>query len=302
MNKNTYNRVTLKHKGLTDIDTFIYYCLYYDIGFVKIYLRKFHGDLKINTVDSMINKIDRFENTLLMYACERCKIELIKLLLENGANIFIMNKNEKTALHKINIINKTKNITTLAAFKDYIDMMFNQIKDMNEVVTRTGETEFMYLCINTDYNFINTLDICVIKNIINTQDSSKKTTLMHACEQCKIELVKLLLKNGADIYIKDNSKKTAFDYITNTDTDEKFNVLRKILVNHCLKQIKNIYYNKKENIQNSNLNSNSNNFKKIDLFVRLVTEFKYESPVKQASIMNTIQRKYLRRLELLYSL
>ncbi|WIH89425.1 ankyrin repeat domain-containing protein [Brachyspira pilosicoli] len=51
---------------------------------------------------------------------------------------------------------------------------------------------------------------------INEQGIDGTTPLILACKQGNLNAAKILIDNGADIYIKDNDKKIAFNYINNT--------------------------------------------------------------------------------------
>lgn len=69
-------------------------------------------------------------------------------------------------------------------------------------------------------------DIVLVASIISTDDINKKnkhgaTVLMIACAQPSIDIVKLLIKNGANVNLRDNEGRCALFYVSGYyDTDK----------------------------------------------------------------------------------
>lgn len=143
---------------------------------------------------------------------------VLDLLLENGADVSIKDKNGRTALFAAISSLDINSAQTL------IDKGAN-IKD----VDNEGNTLLIYLH-NSIYAKVVPMIKFLLKNGLNIDSANNKgeTALIKACQQgkdlsemqiefiCsgsnKQEFITALLDNGANVNIKDNSEKTALDY------------------------------------------------------------------------------------------
>lgn len=132
-----------------------------------------------------VNFQDEDGNTALMLAIEREDEKTAKLLIENGADVNLQNKNGITAL--------------MLAMND----------DKVEVVEKLIEN----------------------KVYINFQDNSGRTALMMAVSYGNMKMIEKLIENGADLNLQDNDGRTVLDY-----TEDK-EIIKKLLKNGINKNI-----------------------------------------------------------------
>ena len=121
-----------------------------------------------------INAKDKYNTSVLMYALRSPIYGVVKLLLDNGANVNFKNRNKDTAL--------------MRACKNT-----NNINIIQLILDRGG-----------------------IVNINNRSRFGRETALMYACKCIKHKnnkIIKLLLYNNADINICNINKETALTYI-----------------------------------------------------------------------------------------
>jgi ankyrin repeat protein len=158
---------------------------------------------------------------------------LVKSLIERGANVFLNDFNENTAL-------------TIAKTKEVIDVIMDLRPEIINYSDRLGHTVLMNLCAaKTDDKNLEAIEHLILKEInvesrdshgetalrkcykdeakldlllryganINNQDEEGVTALMEACRKGDHKLVSRLLSLRADPNIFNLKGKTAFDYV-----------------------------------------------------------------------------------------
>lgn len=146
--------------------------------------------------------------TALVYAVENNNLNMLKLLLDNGAYVDKKDKHGYTPL-----INAIKN--------DKIEIAHYLIDNGADVNHQNNEDRgaLFYSAMQND---ISVTEKLLSKNAI-IDDGSYQTPLLYAVMYKKLEQVKLLLKNGADIEAKDAHKDTplmkSIDSITYHDKE-----------------------------------------------------------------------------------
>lgn len=166
--------------------------------------------------------------------------DIVKLLVQNGANVNVVNDEGKTALiiasergHSLAIrelIRKGANIefkiqkgskynwnegftaVMVAAYEGHLNALNELIlngADLN-VKDKREETTLMYISRKGVNQYGDILNI-LLKNgaDVNIQNEQGKTALMNAVGEADYYTVKMLLANGANIDIKDNNGRTA---------------------------------------------------------------------------------------------
>ena len=149
-----------------------------------------------------VNAIDKNGYTALILATDN--VELTKLLLEHGADVNVSNKNDYTALY-LSIIRKNTEITKL---------LLEHGADVN-AIDKNGHTVLILATDNENVELTKLLlehgaDVNTLINIetqllidkgldINASDKVNFTILMFAIGKENIEMVKLLIENGADV-------------------------------------------------------------------------------------------------------
>ena len=145
-----------------------------------------------------LNRNDSYRRTALMYAIIFNNIEIVKLLLEKGANV---DSDRKTALmYAI----ETKNI-------EIVTLLLEKGANVNYVdYDSDRKTALMYAI---EINNIEIVKFLLEKGAnVNDVDSDRKTTLMYAIVTKNIEIVTLLLEKGADLNRSDSNRRTALMY------------------------------------------------------------------------------------------
>jgi len=144
-------------------------------------------------------------NILLIKYCrsdygEERILNIVKFLLNNGANVNIQNKHGKTALHEAVFFRKNK----------IIELLLENLADVN-IKDNDGNT---VLHISTKFKTIGIEIVNLILNkgsYINIKDNKGNTALHIAVIFNRTERIKLLLEKGADVNIKNDEGKTALN-------------------------------------------------------------------------------------------
>lgn len=132
-----------------------------------------------------INKTDKNGNTALIYGSKMGNIDVVKLLLKEGANQSIKNNDGMTALD----LAKTKDIQKLLGKKVLKKKLS---KKMRGAGTPEQDT-FIEACKNGDLDKIREL-INADKNILNYKDSNGSTGIMNANDDTRLYILKLLIE------------------------------------------------------------------------------------------------------------
>jgi len=220
---------------------FVQRTLYEICEFLKILIRK-HNDLAIILSDSEIVCRDK----VLSYILSTKNVELFKLLLNKGllprldykVNI---NDNYVCSFFKRLIICKSSYFfeTVLQKEKDK-DYDWKKLFDQEEVFIYGGVAllpNVMIIAADSGEQNIFKVLLALAREKglldINARDSLEeaydRTILIGAVIACNVELVKLLLENGADINIKSKNGKNALDY-----AKERLDVINIVLRDNSL--------------------------------------------------------------------
>lgn len=143
--------------------------------------------------------ITKTKETILMRACESNKKKIVKILIENDANVNAQDERGKTAI--------------MVAFeegnKEIVNALLAAGADVN-IKDKNGTTLLMTACEKGNLDLVNAF--IEAKADVNVQDENGKTALMIACEKGNKDIVNALIKAGSDIKIKDNKGATALIY------------------------------------------------------------------------------------------
>lgn len=125
--------------------------------------------------------------TPLLYAVKTNNdYDIIKELLNHGANVNDTDSNENTPL--ILLCKKTVSDETKEQLKNSIQLLLEQKNIKIDDKNKFGQTALMYLCANNS----------------------------------DIEIVKMLIEKGADLYVEDREQKIAFDYAREDSAIQKY--------------------------------------------------------------------------------
>lgn len=173
-----------------------------DIETVKIFIKnKFNINVKDNG--------DKYRKTALMYAVKIKNIEMVKLLIESGANLDVQNKYRMTAL--MYAVSCKNRFYIDCANMEIIRLLIESGANL-DVRDKYGMTALMY-AVSYKIEIENILyigaNIEIIRLLIesganlNIRDKNRKTALVYSLDnEIEIEITKLLIQHGADINIR----------------------------------------------------------------------------------------------------
>ena len=163
-------------------------------------------DKEVN-IKSLIETKDKENNTALILASKFGYIEVVKILIENGADINAKDNGGTTAL---------MNASTEDDYINYeiCKLLIENGANVNDKDLQ-GANALIYASTFGNYE---TVKLLIENGVeINTQNKDGYTALMEAAISDDEEIVKLLIENGADINIKNNDGKTALDFAEEND-------------------------------------------------------------------------------------
>ena len=141
-----------------------------------------------------VNLINNYNNTALIYASEKNNIEIVKLLIKAGADIDHQGTNTFTALYRA--IEKN-NI-------EIVDLLIKAGADVNYRI-QGGLTTLYYA-----RNNLNIVKLLINGGAdINLTDFKGNTPLMYASENGNEDIVEFLIESGADINHQEQNNHTA---------------------------------------------------------------------------------------------
>lgn len=229
-----------------------------------------------------INEISTVNNrTALMYACESGSGRVVDVLINNKAILDI----------KVTIWGKPKTAIDLVIDDNITNLFIIYKKDYNSNFNETNFINDLNFLISSKYLFtIKKIisNIINIKNkyIYNIQDKFGRTSLYNASYNGYIDLVALLLQNGADPMIETNTRDTAFSISQMNYNNERS------IVNNCITN--NITYCKRKNVKyKCNFLHIEQNFidscKFFDIMNLLYLYILKNSNIKNSNIKNNIE-------------
>ncbi|ORX50421.1 ankyrin, partial [Piromyces finnis] len=138
-----------------------------------------------------VNEEDVYNKTPLMYAIDNKSLPVIKLLVENGANM----NHDNIIFTKVF---KTKDLTIIKYFiEQNISIPFNRITECYEIINK----------------FPIDKKIPIFKCLVqNNSDFFSINVLIEIIRENQIEIIKLLIENNFNFNIKDENEKTPLDY------------------------------------------------------------------------------------------
>ena len=175
--------------------------LCYSRGCTSLFIAAASGDLEIMRLllekGAQVNACDKEHCTPLMIASKNSHVNVVKLLIEREADLALQDQDGKTAIH-------------YAVEKDYRDCNSDEILS------------------------------CLIENgaDVNVRSNDDCTPLMVGSRHnCHIDLLKLLVKHGAQIDLQDDDGNTALHYACYPESSTVFYTLRDLgatfLENNC---------------------------------------------------------------------
>ena len=150
--------------------------------------------------------------TLLMHASERRQTELVKLLIENNADLNIQDNYGETALIYNAKRGQTEIVKLLIDNNADLNIKANYGETALMRAARMGRTETVKLLIEN-------------KADLNITDKAGRTALIYASMYEHIEIVKLLIENKADLNITNSLGETALMHATGMGRTETVKLL-----------------------------------------------------------------------------
>ena len=170
-----------------------------------------HFATKYGIVDNGI----REGMTPLMTASMDGRVRMVEELIEHGANIDAVEKNNANAVYYACQEGQIKILKLLLQYRP----------DLADYIGHNNQTPLVNAAKLGHLNIVEEL-IHNWKVDINHQDQLHKTPLIRAAQHSRSSVVKYLLKKGADTSIKDYDDKTAMDYANKNEDQEIIDLLR----------------------------------------------------------------------------
>lgn len=148
--------------------------------------------------DADINAKNKDGETALTYAMHKLHVNAVKLLLKNGADVNVQDEKGNSPLMSA-IRNDKKTLVNLFMSKD-ADV---NVKNLEE------DTALMRAVRRDNIECVSEL---IAKGADVNAAMSGQTVLMQAADRGDMEIVKLLVENKADLFLKDNKGRTAYDF------------------------------------------------------------------------------------------
>ena len=207
----------------------------------------------LNLNEISVNAINHFSQTPLIYACyDGGRLDNIKMLRQNGADIQASISNGSTVLHfascdsnqevvefllKSNEIsvNATNNLNQTPLMHacydggrlDNIKMLIQNGADI-QASNSNGLTVIHFASRNSNQEVVEFL-LKSDKISVNAADNLNRTPLMYACcDGGRLDNIKILIQNGADIYARDNNGSTVLHCASASSNQEVVEFLLKL--------------------------------------------------------------------------
>ena len=208
--------------------------------FQVFYLIK--NKLSEQELKNYINLQDSEGNTALLYACFKGNFQIVKSLLDNGAEV---NQRNFMGLNVLHMSSQGDRPNLLIYFKDKYHFDINQ-------TDFEGNNPLHWACHTNAENSINFL-ISWMDNI-NLVNKKNQTPLHIAIYNLRPKIIKKLLHKGADVNIKDSSNNSVFDIVSNNEKNiPEFNSIFRIITD--FKPMKTCMYNKQTFLESKNNNT-----------------------------------------------
>ncbi len=168
--------------------------------------------------DANANSADNNGNTPLIYASFAGHLGIVKALVAAGANPNLKNTMGLTALMLSIHHERDELVHALVDAGAYVDE-----------ATPEGITALMVACAHGRYKAAHAL---IARSAVTTSNCHNTTPLMYAASNGHVDLVKILLKTGADASAVDQSDHTAFTYAEK----QTHTAIMRLLSNHSNKK------------------------------------------------------------------
>ncbi|KIE05158.1 hypothetical protein NF27_ER00010 [Candidatus Jidaibacter acanthamoeba] len=135
----------------------------------------------------------------MVYACEAGRYEVVKLLIERGADVKVLSQGERTLLMNICAAQQSNDEGVSEGRLKLIGYLIEQGAEVN-AKDREGMTALMHACISGQLDIA---EVLVRREAnVNVANAIGRTALMIAGYYGRLDIVKLLVENGADINAK----------------------------------------------------------------------------------------------------
>ena len=148
-----------------------------------------HSKIVKKNLDLFVNAANEEGNTPLFYAIDANNIDVVKLLIENGANINQHNNGGHTSLHWASVKGHKRIVKYLVKRGIDINILNDKKNTSVLIASELGHEDIVKFLVEHDAN-------------INLQDIDGDTPLLMAARTNHENIVKFLVEHGADINVK----------------------------------------------------------------------------------------------------
>ena len=171
-----------------------------------------------------LNVRDNYGNNALVYACINDNIEIIKLLLKNGIDVH--NKNNKGNSVLIEYASSTRNINI-----EVLKLLFDSINLSNNSINAKNNrgSNFFAECVVSGASIDTIKYLLKLGCDPNSVDGMSDTVLMTAAYKGNLELVKLLLDNKADPNKSNDFEQNSIAYASHPDSVQNIEICKLLI-------------------------------------------------------------------------
>ena len=187
-----------------------------DFNFTCTIISETKANASNSEFEDLINARSSKGFTALHYAVYRGNIKTIKLLLDNGADLFCRNNTGLTLLHMAAQGNKVNSMYFL--MKEYgLDIM---------TLDYNANTALHWACYFNSDKIVKYIMLSVPNININSQNNDRYTPLHLAVLSGGFKNIKRLLLKGANVTLKSNKNQTAIDLANNMNNQKIIQLLK----------------------------------------------------------------------------
>ncbi|KAJ9596463.1 hypothetical protein L9F63_012502 [Diploptera punctata] len=174
------------------------------------------GDMEAALIlvqNECVNSQDKLGNTALFLAADLGKHEVLKFLLQHGADVNYFYKDNRTPLMQAAVRGHVKVAELLVEHGASVNIRGSYCRTALFLAVTNGQHEVVEFLLQHGAD-------------VDMSDDKKITPLMHAVKLRNVKVAELLIKHGASVKVTDSRGRTALDYAANNHRDDVVELLK----------------------------------------------------------------------------
>ncbi|MEL4896292.1 ankyrin repeat domain-containing protein [Crocosphaera sp. Alani8] len=173
-----------------------------------------------------INVTNKNGDTLLMLATNNYLASSVQLFIDKGVDINARNKYGDTAL--IKSIDYKKETVSEAELMNVVKLLIKNGADINIIPKSKSKFAYTALMEATNENYFKLVKFLLNNGAnVNLKNEAGMTALMIAAEEGYVNILQLLLEKGADVNIKNESGETALNLAEERKNEKVIEILKR---------------------------------------------------------------------------